>query len=41
MIGQHPDSFRLLSVKDVMLFEHCQQAIQVHRVQTEGTLKQT
>jgi hypothetical protein len=29
MVGQSHDSFTLLSVKDVMLFQHCQQAIQV------------
>jgi hypothetical protein len=27
MVGQSHDSFTLLSVKDVMLFQHCQQAI--------------
>jgi hypothetical protein len=29
MVGQSHDSFTLLGVKDVMLFQHCQQAIQV------------
>jgi hypothetical protein len=29
MVGQSYDSFTLLSVKDVMLFQHCQLAIQV------------
>jgi hypothetical protein len=29
MIGQSRDSFTLLSVKDEMLFQHCQQVIQV------------
>jgi hypothetical protein len=29
MVGQSHDSFTLLSVKDVMLLHHCQQAIQV------------
>jgi hypothetical protein len=29
MVGQSHDNFTLLSVKDVMLFQHCQQAIQV------------
>jgi hypothetical protein len=28
MVGQSYDSFTLLSVKDAMLFQHCQQAIQ-------------
>jgi hypothetical protein len=44
MIGQSRDSFTLLSVKDVMLFRHCQQDIHacaVHRVQIGCTLKQT
>jgi hypothetical protein len=44
MVGQSHDSFTLLSVKDVMLFQHCQQAIDVlgmHGVQTGGTLKPT
>jgi hypothetical protein len=27
MVGQSHDSFTLLSVKDVMLFQHCQQVI--------------
>jgi hypothetical protein len=29
MVGQSHDSFTLLSVKDVMLFWHCQQAIRL------------
>jgi hypothetical protein len=29
MVRESHDSFTLLSVKDVMLFQHCQQAIQV------------
>jgi hypothetical protein len=29
MVGQSHDSFKLLSVKDVMLFQHCQLAIQL------------
>jgi hypothetical protein len=29
MVGQNHDSFTLLGVKDVMLFQHFQQAIQV------------
>jgi hypothetical protein len=29
MVGQSHDSFTLLSVKEVMLFQHCQQTIQV------------
>jgi hypothetical protein len=29
MVGQSHDSFTLLSVKDLMLFQRCQQAIQV------------
>jgi hypothetical protein len=29
MVGQSYDSFTLLSVNDVMLHQHCQQAIQV------------
>jgi hypothetical protein len=29
MVGQSQDSFALLSNKDVVLFQHCQQAIQV------------
>jgi hypothetical protein len=29
MVGQSQDNFTLPSVKDVMLFQHCQQAIQV------------
>jgi hypothetical protein len=29
MVGQSHDSFTLLSVKDVMLFQHCWQANQV------------
>jgi hypothetical protein len=28
-VGQSHDSFTLLSVKDVKLFQHCQQAIKV------------
>jgi hypothetical protein len=28
MVGQSHDSFKLLSVKDVILFQHCQQVIQ-------------
>jgi hypothetical protein len=30
MVGQSHDSFTPLSVKDVMLFQHCQQAIQAN-----------
>jgi hypothetical protein len=29
MVGQRHESFTLLSVNDVMLFQHCQQAIKV------------
>jgi hypothetical protein len=29
MVGQNRDSFTLLSVQDVMLFQHCQQVITV------------
>jgi hypothetical protein len=31
MVGQSHDSFTLLRVKDEMLIQHCQQAIQVMR----------
>jgi hypothetical protein len=41
MVGQSYDSFTLLSVTDVMLFQHCQQVIQVPCMgYTGGTLKQ-
>jgi hypothetical protein len=29
LVGQSHDSFTLLSVKDAMLFQRCQQAVQV------------
>jgi hypothetical protein len=29
MVGQSLDGFTLLSVEDVVLFQHCQQAIKV------------
>jgi hypothetical protein len=29
MVGQNHDSFTLLGVKDVMLFQHCQEAMKV------------
>jgi hypothetical protein len=44
MVGQSHDSFTLLSVKNVMLFQHCEQAIEsnaVHKERTRGILKQT
>jgi hypothetical protein len=37
-VGQSQVSFTLLSVKDVMLFQHCQLVIQVQC--TGGTLKE-
>jgi hypothetical protein len=40
-VGQSHESFTLLSVKDLMFFQHCQQAIRaVHTLQKGGTLKQ-
>jgi hypothetical protein len=44
MVGQSHDSFKLLSVKDAMLFISALSAgnsIAVQGVQTRGTLKQT
>jgi hypothetical protein len=42
-VGQSHDSFTLLSIKNVILFQHCQQVIQVLciGIQTGSTLKQT
>jgi hypothetical protein len=41
MVKISHESFTLLRVNDVGLFQHGQQANKVHRVYTGGTLKQT
>jgi hypothetical protein len=41
MVGQSHDSFTLLCVEKVMLFQHFSYPSFVHKVRTGGTLKQT